>query len=54
MENGDSIIIEERPEIEACTVRGVIYDQKAVEEKKEERKKVVTVLFTSTNCRVWK
>lgn len=54
MDSGAEIEIEERAEIEACTVRGVLYDEQTKEDHQEEHKEVVTVLFTPKACRVWK
>lgn len=53
MDSGSQIEIEQRPEVEACTVRGVLYDPSS-KKSEEEHKEVVSVLFTPKDCRVWK
>jgi len=51
MDSGDSILIEERSEVEACTVRGVLYNEEKGEP--DAQNNVVTVLFTPKGTRCW-
>lgn len=68
MDSGESIVIEERPSWEACTVRGKVYHHPSsgakpatseatalstTKEQAEHKEEVVTVLVTPENTQAW-
>lgn len=64
MDNGSSIVIEERPSWEACTVRGKVYEHKSAAQATSEataasaqqtasKPDVVTVLITPESTQAW-